>query len=616
MARQRTIWSAAAILAASGLCAGTAWLLAGEIERRSVEDVSLALLERDADFADAQADGLQLILTGTAPDEAARFRALTAAGSAVDPARVIDAMEVVPREGVSVPRVSLQILRNDTGLSLIGLVPEGDRAELAAGLEGLGPVSDMIEATPHPAPEGWDEALGFALGALADLPRSKIGVEAGRVEITAAAETDRERRTLEARIAAARPEVVTLALDISGPRPVFAPFALRFVSEVGRVRFEGCAADSEAARARILAAAAEAGLEGRAECLIGLGVPTPSWGEAVATGIGAVARLGGGRLSFSDTSVTLQAPEGAERAAFDAVAADLDAALPPLFSLIAVAPASDARPDAGEVRPPELVATRSPEGEVRVRGDVAGAMQEAAAVSYADALFGGGTAALNLARRDDLPEGWSTRALAGLEALSHLASGSVTVTEDGMALRGRTGQREAEAMLASLLAERLGPGARAEIAVDYVEELDPLLNIPTAEDCVEALNAVLDVEKITFAPGEAVIEDGASDQIAALAAQLRDCRRSAFEVEGHTDSQGREVMNLELSQARAEAVRLALIGRGVPPAQLVAEGYGETRPIADNGTAEGRETNRRISFSLIDADRAAALPAEAGEGAE
>jgi OOP family OmpA-OmpF porin len=243
-------------------------------------------------------------------------------------------------------------------------------------------------------------------------------------------------------------------------------------------------------------------------------------------------------------------------------------------------------------------------------------MQEAAAVSYADALFGGGTAALNLARRDDLPEGWSTRALAGLEALSHLASGSVTVTEDGMALRGRTGQREAEAMLASLLAERLGPGARAEIAVDYVEELDPLLNIPTAEDCVEALNAVLDVEKITFAPGEAVIEDGASDQIAALAAQLRDCRRSAFEVEGHTDSQGREVMNLELSQARAEAVRLALIGRGVPPAQLVAEGYGETRPIADNGTAEGRETNRRISFSLIDADRAAALPAEAGEGAE
>jgi OOP family OmpA-OmpF porin len=610
----------AALTLAAGACGGAAWLLASEIERRSVADVEVALLERDADFATARADGLQLVLTGTAPDEAARFRAVTAAGTAVDPARVIDAMRVVPREGISPPRVSLQILRNDAGVSLIGLVPEGIGEELARRARGMGPLSDMVESSRPPAPEGWDEALGFALDALEALPRSKIGVEAGRVEITAVAETDEERRRLEARISRDRPEGVALSLDIAGPRPVFAPFALRFVDEDGRVRFEGCAADSEAARQAIVTAAAAAGLTGKAECLIGLGVPTPRWGEAVAAGIGAVAKLGGGRLAFSDTDVTLRALPGTDRARFEAVATELERTLPEVFTLQAVPPAEAAADGEVASARPELVATRSPEGEVRVRGHLGAEMQEAAAVSYGRALFGVDRTLVSGRPHDDLPDGWSTRVLAGLEALSHLHSGAVTVTPDAIEVTGRTGTQEAEAVLAGLLARRLGADVGAAIDVTYQEELDPLLGIPTPEECVDRLNGVLELEKITFAPGKAVIEEGASDLMGDLAAQLRECRRSVFEVEGHTDSQGRETMNLELSQARADAVRTALIGRGVPPEQVVAEGYGESRPIADNDTAEGREANRRISFSLLDEDSAAiaaeamgAAPPAAGE---
>ena len=72
-----------------------------------------------------------------------------------------------------------------------------------------------------------------------------------------------------------------------------------------------------------------------------------------------------------------------------------------------------------------------------------------------------------------------------------------------------------------------------------------------------------------------------------------------MEIGGHTDSQGRKAMNLNLSQLRADAVKTALLSRKVLVKKLVPVGYGETLPIADNQTEEGREINRRIEFKLL-----------------
>ena len=69
-------------------------------------------------------------------------------------------------------------------------------------------------------------------------------------------------------------------------------------------------------------------------------------------------------------------------------------------------------------------------------------------------------------------------------------------------------------------------------------------------------------------------------------------------IEGHTDSQGSDKSNLTLSQKRAAAVRTYLINRGVDQARMVAEGYGERVPIADNRTGGGRAQNRRVEFVI------------------
>lgn len=74
---------------------------------------------------------------------------------------------------------------------------------------------------------------------------------------------------------------------------------------------------------------------------------------------------------------------------------------------------------------------------------------------------------------------------------------------------------------------------------------------------------------------------------------------SKIEVQGHTDSQGNDAYNMDLSQRRANQVRSYLIEKGVSADRLEAKGYGETQPIADNKTVKGRGTNRRVMFKLL-----------------
>lgn len=70
----------------------------------------------------------------------------------------------------------------------------------------------------------------------------------------------------------------------------------------------------------------------------------------------------------------------------------------------------------------------------------------------------------------------------------------------------------------------------------------------------------------------------------------------SFEISGHTDSVGKEELNLALSQKRAEKIQKLLIAQGCEPSKLVAKGYGETKPLVSNKTKEGRKRNRRIEI--------------------
>jgi OOP family OmpA-OmpF porin len=589
-----------ALLGGAGLSLGGAYLSVGVLQNSSEIGVRQALDADGLTWAEVEADGLRVILTGDAPSEALRFQAMTAAGSVVDAARVIDEITVNLAEALQAPRFSIEILRNDSGISLIGLVPAStDRAKLVdrfARAAGGVPVADLLESSNFAAPDGWARALTFAIETTADLPRSKISMAADSIEVTAITDSAEEKDQVEAALSRTVPEGLSLGMQITAPRPVIAPFTLRFIMDSEGARFDTCAADDEAARDRILKAAWDAGAEGELDCTIGLGVPSPSWGEAAEQAIRAMAWIGQGSVTLSDGDIHLAAAEGTDQATFDHVVGELENTLPELFSLTADLPV--VAEEVAAAGPREFTATLSPEGLVQIRGRLPNDLNRDAVHSVAKALFSADKTHMAARLDETLPPGWSIRAMIALDALSQLHNGSVRMEPDLLIVRGRTGDTDARDRIARLLSEKLD-GGRYELDVTYVESLDPSTLIPTPEECVADIQAVIAARKITFEPSSAKLNADAKDTMDQIAEILDLCGPIRLEVQGHTDSQGREVMNQALSQSRAEAVIQELMNRRVLVSNITAKGYGESQPIADNDTEEGREANRRIEFRLV-----------------
>lgn len=119
-----------------------------------------------------------------------------------------------------------------------------------------------------------------------------------------------------------------------------------------------------------------------------------------------------------------------------------------------------------------------------------------------------------------------------------------------------------------------------------------------AVDCQKLFDEVLADREIEFDSARATIRSSSSDLLDKLADVIRQCPEAKVEIGGHTDATGSTSYNQALSERRAVAVRDALIARGADAANLTAVGYGESRPIADNNTREGRARNRRTEFKV------------------
>jgi len=118
--------------------------------------------------------------------------------------------------------------------------------------------------------------------------------------------------------------------------------------------------------------------------------------------------------------------------------------------------------------------------------------------------------------------------------------------------------------------------------------------------CQDEFKKILSSGKINFASSKADIKPDSYELLNALVAASKKCPNDAVAIGGHSDSSGSESFNKKLSAKRADAVREYLISKGVSKDRLVAVGYGESKPIADNATDDGRAKNRRIEFNVID----------------
>lgn len=116
-----------------------------------------------------------------------------------------------------------------------------------------------------------------------------------------------------------------------------------------------------------------------------------------------------------------------------------------------------------------------------------------------------------------------------------------------------------------------------------------------AGELVEALNLMI----IHFDTGSATISANSDDILGKAAGAIKAAPSGTrIEVGGHTDNTGNAEANRRLSQQRADAVKARLVQRGVGADMLSTQGYGQDKPVADNGDADGRARNRRIEFTV------------------
>lgn len=631
----------AAGTAIMGAVGASAWIGARTLERIALARVTEALDQAgQSGWATAEADGLRITLGGDAPDKDAQLAAARAAMQSAGAARVIDAMTAPaepppaaqtpppPPPAAILPPPALTLTREDARIAIAGRMPAADMDMIAVRLAGRGLTLAelaMPAAAPDDAP-GWDAALNLAVDAALALSSARAELAPGALSITGWAESDAARRTLEARLIGGAPAGLALDLNITAPPPAFRPFRFTALRDAAGARAEIChvqdAAEGAAIAAALAAIPPAPGVPApappkSAPCVIGVGAPSGDWGEVALAAIKALAALPAARVEITDRDLTLRAdaPTRSDRA--QAEAARLARRLGAGWALHAEGPPRRAA-DPDQPDDPDLwFAARRWQDRAALRGRAPDAATRTAVIAYARAMLGADAFSAPGETTPDIapdpnadpapalvltdapaPPAWRRAALAAIATLGQLDRGVATFDGRRATVSGTTAdpahaRAAADALLA--LEAETGLETASSITVDLPARAARLPLGPVR--CLEALDDAQTADPIGFEPGSPRIIPGSAHVLDALAAILRRCSGLVVEIEGHTDSQGRETTNLALSRGRAEAVLAALHARGAPLWMLAARGYGEARPIADNGTEEGRAANRRIEFS-------------------
>ncbi len=177
-----------------------------------------------------------------------------------------------------------------------------------------------------------------------------------------------------------------------------------------------------------------------------------------------------------------------------------------------------------------------------------------------------------------------------------LGAGALVGNDDGLD-SDDSEDRLAGAAIGAAGGALLGYGICALVLPDAPEPApEPAAEEPQTDPC----EGVVVLTGVNFDVDQSNVRPDAASILNDMADKLGRCPKKLIRVEAHTDSTGSDDYNQALSERRAQSVRDYLVGQGVSASVLETEGFGETRPIDSNDTAEGRARNRRVELHPVD----------------
>jgi outer membrane protein OmpA-like peptidoglycan-associated protein len=132
---------------------------------------------------------------------------------------------------------------------------------------------------------------------------------------------------------------------------------------------------------------------------------------------------------------------------------------------------------------------------------------------------------------------------------------------------------------------------RTELRAELMRQFNLILE---TRDTARGL--IVNMSDVLFDTAKSTLRPGAREKLAKVSGIIQSHPGLKLEIEGHTDSVGGDGYNQQLSEKRADAVRDYLVQQGIPANSITAKGYGKSRPVVSNATAEGRQRNRRVEM--------------------
>jgi len=227
-------------------------------------------------------------------------------------------------------------------------------------------------------------------------------------------------------------------------------------------------------------------------------------------------------------------------------------------------------------------------GQILVSGAVPDEASKAAVLQRLRDLYGADRVVDQLAISPvSLPPNWNGYVQKLIQPnLMLISKGELKIDGTNVTVRGEVANEAQRQQIASDIATSLNPSYTVNNG----------LRVSAAEQ--NLLDETLAKRIIEFESGKATLTASGKGILDEMAAALQKVKGKKVEVIGHTDNVGLRESNLALSQARAEAVRSYLAGKGIPAEMVMVSGQGPDRPVAENSNAEGRARNRRIEFRV------------------